>query len=96
LPAMVLIETTRAIFNNRRRVKLVLKDIEFIRSRFIQPREPLLPLKLMGQSRRGVTRVLEAYHPLVVVIPRFIQVIVPLPLYQRVHLCLHNASYPTP
>jgi hypothetical protein len=27
----VLIETTRAIFNNRRRVKLVLKDIEFIR-----------------------------------------------------------------
>ncbi|SEH87919.1 hypothetical protein BAZSYMA_ACONTIG02289_1 [Bathymodiolus azoricus thioautotrophic gill symbiont] len=27
----VLIETTRAIFNNRMRVKLVLKDIEFIR-----------------------------------------------------------------
>ncbi|CAC9433630.1 hypothetical protein [uncultured Gammaproteobacteria bacterium] len=35
-PAMtVLIETTRAIFNNRRRVKLVLKDIEFIRRPYI-------------------------------------------------------------
>jgi hypothetical protein len=28
----VLIETTRATLNNRRRVKFVLKDIEFIRS----------------------------------------------------------------
>jgi hypothetical protein len=35
LPAMVLIETTRAIFNNRRRVKLVLKDIEFIRCPYV-------------------------------------------------------------
>jgi hypothetical protein len=35
-PAMtVLIETTRAIFNNSRRVKLVLKDIEFIRRPYI-------------------------------------------------------------
>jgi hypothetical protein len=31
----VLIETTKAIFNNRRRVKFVLKDIEFIRRSYI-------------------------------------------------------------
>jgi hypothetical protein len=31
----LLIETTKAIFNNRRRVKFVLKDIEFIRRSYI-------------------------------------------------------------
>jgi hypothetical protein len=35
----------------------------------------LLPLKLMAQSRRGVVRMLEAkVRPLVVAIPRFIQI----------------------
>jgi septum formation topological specificity factor MinE len=40
---------------------------------------PLLPLKPMGQSRHGVTQILEAQlHPLVAVIPRFIQIGKPL------------------
>ncbi|VVM18578.1 hypothetical protein BSPWISOXPB_1629 [uncultured Gammaproteobacteria bacterium] len=40
---------------------------------------PLPPLKPMVQSRRGVTRILEAQvHPLVVAILRFIQLMVPL------------------
>jgi hypothetical protein len=39
----------------------------------------LLPLKPMAQSRRGVIRMLEAQvHPLVVAIPRFIQLGMPL------------------
>jgi hypothetical protein len=40
----------------------------------------LLPLKPMAQSRRGVVRMLEAKaRPLVVAIPRFIQIRMPLP-----------------
>jgi hypothetical protein len=40
---------------------------------------PLLPLKPMGQSRRGVARVMEVQvRPMVVAIPRFIQRVVPL------------------
>jgi hypothetical protein len=35
---------------------------------------PLLPLKPMVQSRRGVTQILEVQvHPLVLATPRFIQ-----------------------
>jgi hypothetical protein len=41
---------------------------------------PLLLLKPMGQSRRGVIRALEVQvRPMVVVISRFIQLLVPLP-----------------
>ncbi|VVH66182.1 hypothetical protein BSPLISOX_253 [uncultured Gammaproteobacteria bacterium] len=41
---------------------------------------PLPPLKPMGQLRLGVVRVLEAQiRPLIVTIPRFIQLGVPLP-----------------
>ncbi|VVM25225.1 hypothetical protein BSPWISOXPB_6337 [uncultured Gammaproteobacteria bacterium] len=44
--------------------------------RFIQLMVPLPPLKPMVQSRRGVTQILEVQvHPLVVAIPRFIQLI---------------------
>jgi hypothetical protein len=40
----------------------------------------LPPLKPMAQSRRGVIQVLEVQvHPLVMAIPRFIQLGVPLP-----------------
>ncbi|VVH64972.1 hypothetical protein BSPLISOX_1585 [uncultured Gammaproteobacteria bacterium] len=40
----------------------------------------LPPLKTMAQSWRGVTHILEAKkHPLIVVIPRFIQMDLPLP-----------------
>jgi hypothetical protein len=47
--------------------------------RFIQLRKPLLPLKPMGQSRRGVIRVGEAQVRLMVMAtPRFIQLGVPL------------------
>jgi hypothetical protein len=43
-------------------------------------RMPSSPLKPMDQSRRGVIQVLEAQmHPLVMAIPRFIQLSVPLP-----------------
>jgi hypothetical protein len=38
---------------------------------------PLPPLKLMGQSRRGVVLEVQV-HPLIAVIPRFIQLEVPL------------------
>jgi hypothetical protein len=49
-------------------------------ARFIQLMAPLLPLKLMAQSRRGVIQILEAQvHPLVVAIARFIQLMAPLP-----------------
>jgi hypothetical protein len=41
--------------------------------RFIQIGKPLLSLKLMAQSWHGVTQMLEAQVPLVVAIPRFIQ-----------------------
>ncbi|SEH74816.1 hypothetical protein BAZSYMA_ACONTIG276265_0 [Bathymodiolus azoricus thioautotrophic gill symbiont] len=38
------------------------------------------PLKPMAQSWRGVTHILEAKkHPLIVVIPKFIQMDLPLP-----------------
>jgi hypothetical protein len=48
---------------------------------FIQLMAPLLPLKLMAQSRRGVIQILEAQvHPLVVAIARFIQLMALLPL----------------
>jgi hypothetical protein len=41
---------------------------------------PLSPLKPMDQSRRGVVQVLEAQvHPMVMAIPRFIQLWMPLP-----------------
>jgi hypothetical protein len=42
---------------------------------------PLPPLKPMGQSRRGVIRIGEVAqtHPLIMAIPRFIQLKVPLP-----------------
>ncbi|VVM24597.1 hypothetical protein BSPWISOXPB_4991 [uncultured Gammaproteobacteria bacterium] len=44
--------------------------------RFIQLGMLLLPLKPMAQSRRGVIRMLEAQvRPLVVAIPRFIQLV---------------------
>jgi hypothetical protein len=47
--------------------------------RFIQLQVPLLPLKPMAQSKRGVTQVMEVeMHPLMVSIPRFIQTVVPL------------------
>jgi hypothetical protein len=47
--------------------------------RFIQLDMPLLLLKPMGQSRRGVAQVLEAQvRPLVVAILRFIQLDMPL------------------
>jgi hypothetical protein len=50
---------------------------------FIQIHMPLLLLKLMDQSRHGVTRILEAQtHPMAVAIPRFIQMHLLL-------LCLH-------
>jgi hypothetical protein len=40
---------------------------------------PLPPLKPMAQSRCGVVRILEAQmHPLIVAIPRFIQLGMPL------------------
>jgi hypothetical protein len=40
--------------------------------RFIQLMVPLLLLKLMGQSKRGVTQIMEAQaHPLVITISRF-------------------------
>jgi hypothetical protein len=49
-------------------------------ARFIQLMAPLLPLKLMAQSRRGVIQILEAQvPPLVVAIPKFIQLGAPLP-----------------
>jgi hypothetical protein len=41
---------------------------------------PLPFFMLMGQSRHGVVQMLEAQvHPLIVAIPRFIQLTVPLP-----------------
>ncbi|VVM21573.1 hypothetical protein BSPWISOXPB_5829 [uncultured Gammaproteobacteria bacterium] len=47
--------------------------------RFIQLSMPLLPLKPMAQSRRGVIRIMEAQvRLLVVAIPVFIQLMVPL------------------
>jgi hypothetical protein len=47
--------------------------------RFIQLGLPLLPLKPMVQSRRGVTQILEVQvHPLVLATPRFIQLGLPL------------------
>jgi hypothetical protein len=47
--------------------------------RFIQLGMPLLLLKLMAQSRRGVIQILEAQvRPLVVAIARFIQLMAPL------------------
>jgi predicted benzoate:H+ symporter BenE len=47
--------------------------------RFIQMNMPLLLLKLMAQSRRGVTHLLEAKaHPPTKAIPRFIQMNLPL------------------
>jgi hypothetical protein len=43
-------------------------------SRFIQLHIPLLPLKPMAQSRRGVVQILEAQtHPMAKAIPKFIQ-----------------------
>jgi hypothetical protein len=66
----------------------------------------------MDQSRRGVAQVMEAQkRPLVVAIPRFIQLSVPLPFLKpmdqsrrgvirvmeaQVRLCPHNLSDPTP
>ena len=50
-----------------------------IEPRFIQLVMPLLPLKPMDQSRRGVTQSVAAQtHPLALAIPRFIQLGVPL------------------
>ena len=47
--------------------------------RFIQIHMPLLPLKPMAQSRRGVAQILEAQtHPMTKAIPRFIQMNLPL------------------
>ncbi|VVM24542.1 hypothetical protein BSPWISOXPB_4560 [uncultured Gammaproteobacteria bacterium] len=45
--------------------------------KFIQIIMPLPPLKLMGQSRRGVVLEVQV-RPLIAVIPRFIQLEVPL------------------
>jgi hypothetical protein len=42
-------------------------------------RTKVLQAPLMGQSRRGVMEVKEQMHPLVMAIPRFIQLIMPLP-----------------
>jgi hypothetical protein len=50
-------------------------------------------LKPMGQSRRGVTQVMEAQvHPLVVTIPRFIQIMVPLPLLKPMDQSRRNGD----
>jgi hypothetical protein len=47
--------------------------------RFIQLLVPLLSLRLMAQSRRGVNQMLEVLmHPLTKAIPRFIQMNMPL------------------
>jgi hypothetical protein len=47
--------------------------------KFIQIHMPLLPLKPMAQSRRGVVQILEAQtHPMAKAIPKFIQMIMPL------------------
>ncbi|VVM21572.1 hypothetical protein BSPWISOXPB_5828 [uncultured Gammaproteobacteria bacterium] len=48
--------------------------------RFIPLSMPLLPLKPMAQSRRGVIRIGEVQvRPLIMAIPRFIQMHMPLP-----------------
>jgi hypothetical protein len=65
-------------------------------SRFIQLHIPLLPLKLMVQSRCGVTHLLEAEthpaYPLTKAILRFIQLQLPLPpLKPMGHLILVGA-----
>jgi hypothetical protein len=53
-------------------------------TRFIQLSLLLPPLmKLMGQSRRGVSQALEAQHPLVMATPKFIQLSMPLPQSTR-------------
>jgi hypothetical protein len=44
----------------------------------MQMQMPLLFLKPMDQSRHGVPQILEAQHPLVVAIPKFIQTVAPL------------------
>ncbi|CAC9434853.1 hypothetical protein [uncultured Gammaproteobacteria bacterium] len=52
--------------------------VDFIMRQITPTSMPLLLFKPMGQSWRGVTQVMEAQHPLVAIILRFIQMALPL------------------
>ncbi|SEI05058.1 hypothetical protein BAZSYMA_ACONTIG177707_0 [Bathymodiolus azoricus thioautotrophic gill symbiont] len=67
-------------------VGLIMRQIMLIR-------QPLPPLKVMAQSWRGVTHILEVKkHPLIVAIPRFIQMNVSLLLLKLMARLRHGAA----